>query len=179
MLGSRGRMGGVKLMTLMWFDGVREVSICCRCSAGKLVRGWVKAAAAGAGGARAQGEGAARAEGWHCLMLLRLCSGASHSMEKHTMMGYNLGSRSSTLHSLGSSHPPSYTGSTAGCRRAVGVGGGLCSGLRPRPHCCSPVGWWERGSECLGLFGAKANELKTMSSSVNIYQMNESRGLKR
>lgn len=37
----------------------------------------------------------------------------------------------------------------------------------------------ERGSECLGLFGAEGNELKTMSSSVNIYQMNESRGLKR
>lgn len=37
----------------------------------------------------------------------------------------------------------------------------------------------EKGSECLGLFGAEGNELKTMSSSVNIYQMNESRGLKR
>lgn len=33
----------------------------------------------------------------------------------------------------------------------------------------------EKGSECLELFGAEGNELKTMSSSVNIYQMNESR----
>ena len=37
----------------------------------------------------------------------------------------------------------------------------------------------EEGSECLELFGTEGNELKTMSSSVNIYQMNESRGLKR
>lgn len=37
----------------------------------------------------------------------------------------------------------------------------------------------EKGSECLKLFGAEGNELKTMSSSVNIYQMNESKGLKR
>ena len=33
----------------------------------------------------------------------------------------------------------------------------------------------DKGSECLELFGAEGNELKTMSSSVNIYQMNESR----
>lgn len=37
---------------------------------------------------------------------------------------------------------------------------------------CEPQ---EEGSGCLGLFAAEGNELKTMSSSVNIYQMNGSR----
>lgn len=36
---------------------------------------------------------------------------------------------------------------------------------------CEPQ---EKGSWSLGLFAAEGNELKTMSSSVNIYQMNES-----
>lgn len=37
---------------------------------------------------------------------------------------------------------------------------------------CEPQ---EKGSGWLGLFAAEGNELKTMSSSVNIYQMNGSR----
>lgn len=52
---------------------------------------------------------------------------------------------------------------------------GLATPGRAAPL-CEPR---EKGSECLELFGAGGNELKTMSSSVNIYQMNESRGLKR
>lgn len=70
-----------------------------------------------------------------------------------------------------SASPPSHA-PEEGCRG--GAHGGLAmpgrAALLREPR--------EKGSECLELFGAEGNELKTMSSSVNIYQMNESRGLK-